>query len=648
MSLKRLSGQFTRTASTDRRYSVSGNWESDENCKNCEYCGVGFGYFKRKHHCRRCGKVFCSACTRHRMCLPPKFKKPERVCDICFRELVIDQRADNTLAASADVLMNRRREIGAITPASPGSPSSTRTQSPQSKAAPSSAASEVKADVSDPKKASPSTASPDTTESNAAKAIDMDDVGIDMKESHGSKDEPARKQTEGETDQPEASNKTDEPKSTTRGPGWLKRAVLMRVRELAVSDPCTGTLTSQKLPVLRRMLEKQNAQPVDVDRSFMATYIETGGINKLLDFLVLLEGAEKKSLMDVNNQLQVMACLRQVMNSKIGLEAVISRPETFHALILVAMTNQSPLVKAQVLELCAACCVYSPDGHSVVLKALSSSAKGPRFQWIVDIIATTEVDSLMDGPVAALMLINAIVSGMNSPFDRMIVHEELKASDLKKALASINTLLSSEEGEKSNFIAAKRVTLNKLMDVYRALYLQDDANAAAKFNEDDFEIMMKSVEHRVIRWPAAKAMVCKSLARAISGMDLIASKNGGWEVEGLLDWGLPTMMADGMPAPGPAIPAGNSVSKLGPISQSTAPPPPAPPPPPGAMGAPPPPAPPPPPGPGGAPPPPPPPPGAGPPPPPGAGPPPPPGAGPPPPPGAGPPPPPGAGPPPPP
>ncbi|KAF3909300.1 hypothetical protein ABW20_dc0108148 [Dactylellina cionopaga] len=38
-------------------------WMKDENCKECFICQRPFTTFRRKHHCRTCGQIFCSRCT---------------------------------------------------------------------------------------------------------------------------------------------------------------------------------------------------------------------------------------------------------------------------------------------------------------------------------------------------------------------------------------------------------------------------------------------------------------------------------------------------------------------------------------------------------------------------------------------------------
>jgi hypothetical protein len=34
-------------------------WVSDEERESCQSCRAAFGLFLRRHHCRRCGDVFC-------------------------------------------------------------------------------------------------------------------------------------------------------------------------------------------------------------------------------------------------------------------------------------------------------------------------------------------------------------------------------------------------------------------------------------------------------------------------------------------------------------------------------------------------------------------------------------------------------------
>lgn len=60
-------------------------WMPDEFASNCMDCNAHFTMLRRKHHCRRCGKIFCSRCSAHSITLPRYgHYKPVRVCNSCF------------------------------------------------------------------------------------------------------------------------------------------------------------------------------------------------------------------------------------------------------------------------------------------------------------------------------------------------------------------------------------------------------------------------------------------------------------------------------------------------------------------------------------------------------------------------------------
>ena len=63
-------------------------WEPD--APNCSLCGSSFGVFKRRHHCRGCGKNACDDCTPNRISLEAYRNvdygtEPQRVCNACLR-----------------------------------------------------------------------------------------------------------------------------------------------------------------------------------------------------------------------------------------------------------------------------------------------------------------------------------------------------------------------------------------------------------------------------------------------------------------------------------------------------------------------------------------------------------------------------------
>ncbi|KAJ6377031.1 hypothetical protein OIU76_026068 [Salix suchowensis] len=62
--------------------STRGNtWVVD--ASHCQGCSSQFTFINRKHHCRRCGGLFCGNCTQQRMVLRGQGDSPVRICDPC-------------------------------------------------------------------------------------------------------------------------------------------------------------------------------------------------------------------------------------------------------------------------------------------------------------------------------------------------------------------------------------------------------------------------------------------------------------------------------------------------------------------------------------------------------------------------------------
>ncbi|GMF37697.1 unnamed protein product [Phytophthora fragariaefolia] len=62
----------------------------DDDSPACRQCGMRFGTFRRRHHCRLCGNVYCADCTTNKAKLPidaPSYDKEQPVCTRCFRNV---------------------------------------------------------------------------------------------------------------------------------------------------------------------------------------------------------------------------------------------------------------------------------------------------------------------------------------------------------------------------------------------------------------------------------------------------------------------------------------------------------------------------------------------------------------------------------
>lgn len=71
-SIRRPSERQSRQPSNTFEYTLP-RWQPDSEVSNCPICDTQFGFFYRKHHCRKCGRVVCASCSPHRITIPRQF-----------------------------------------------------------------------------------------------------------------------------------------------------------------------------------------------------------------------------------------------------------------------------------------------------------------------------------------------------------------------------------------------------------------------------------------------------------------------------------------------------------------------------------------------------------------------------------------------
>jgi myotubularin-related protein 3/4 len=63
-------------------------WVPDHAVSRCTGCQTEFWVGKRKHHCRKCGRIFCASCSENSTPLPSEqLYNPVRVCTGCYSKL---------------------------------------------------------------------------------------------------------------------------------------------------------------------------------------------------------------------------------------------------------------------------------------------------------------------------------------------------------------------------------------------------------------------------------------------------------------------------------------------------------------------------------------------------------------------------------
>jgi len=100
-------------------HQVHAQWERDEAVSECRDCRRRFNFLSRRHHCRRCGRIFCDRCSSYRALLdpsdvvhdptnpgPPHISASlQRVCQSCYEEVTAG--VPNGLRATRTASMER-------------------------------------------------------------------------------------------------------------------------------------------------------------------------------------------------------------------------------------------------------------------------------------------------------------------------------------------------------------------------------------------------------------------------------------------------------------------------------------------------------------------------------------------------------------
>ncbi|KAF5332282.1 hypothetical protein D9611_008166 [Ephemerocybe angulata] len=104
-SLKRSSKAAGKEAGERRRkvdHWVPPVWIPDGKTNECMRCGKLFGWRRRRHHCRLCGRCVCNACSGRTFFIADasgkkEATKPARACDACYESIfpVIDSSSSN-------------------------------------------------------------------------------------------------------------------------------------------------------------------------------------------------------------------------------------------------------------------------------------------------------------------------------------------------------------------------------------------------------------------------------------------------------------------------------------------------------------------------------------------------------------------------
>jgi len=66
-------GSDSRRRGSRESDAVVPKWQPDTEVSRCPVCKTEFSFWYRKHHCRKCGRVVCNACSPHRITIPRQY-----------------------------------------------------------------------------------------------------------------------------------------------------------------------------------------------------------------------------------------------------------------------------------------------------------------------------------------------------------------------------------------------------------------------------------------------------------------------------------------------------------------------------------------------------------------------------------------------
>lgn len=94
-------------------------WQPDSEVTHCPICNSQFSFWYRKHHCRKCGRVVCAACSPHRITIPRQFivRPPEPVEQLNSETLPRHRRESSR--AVVDLTADDMRDTTASLPSRP-------------------------------------------------------------------------------------------------------------------------------------------------------------------------------------------------------------------------------------------------------------------------------------------------------------------------------------------------------------------------------------------------------------------------------------------------------------------------------------------------------------------------------------------------
>lgn len=189
------------------------------------------------------------------------------------------------------------------------------------------------------------------------------------------------------------------------------------------------------------------------DEAWTEAFIERGGLDAILACLSVLGEQDVDSMSDAMPRLEVVACLRAVMNCRYGLESLARRGgrEGSHVgKIALALNTNNMLLKIQLFLVLSAISKHSKEGLQATLDALDyyKTELCLRHRYSVLVQELTQTSAYPECQATVMAFINYLLSSLDDLQQRMRLRSELNALDLTDILGimrySDNAALSEQ------------------------------------------------------------------------------------------------------------------------------------------------------------------------------------------------------------
>ncbi|KAK8798726.1 hypothetical protein WA158_007810 [Blastocystis sp. Blastoise] len=172
-------------------------------------------------------------------------------------------------------------------------------------------------------------------------------------------------------------------------------------------------------------------------------------INTLIQFDNTVLSFYKSESITLSVLNQCLLCIKDIMNIKTGMDAILETSETIY-LLVTCMNTIDPLILNTLFEILSVVCFYSYEGHLLVIQAFDkysyATKESIRYETLVGLLAISKTP---DYSTQILSFINIFVNACTSIDDRMNMRRDLLQNDI---LLVCSQLLTEDSKHDDDFI----------------------------------------------------------------------------------------------------------------------------------------------------------------------------------------------------